>query len=139
MFYTVGAGRIYREDFDEAQDRALEAARWYERYDSHRSVAIAYSMLYSIAHDWTGDLDVARFYARRVTMSAHLANDVALEHWGLLAQIGIASECGRCSACPFAANAAPIETLNEQYYRERVVFVLAEVLVLGGPEVRCGA
>ncbi|HWT06507.1 MAG TPA: hypothetical protein VN224_12170, partial [Xanthomonadales bacterium] len=25
---------FYREDFDEAQDRALEAARWYERLES---------------------------------------------------------------------------------------------------------
>ena len=64
---------FYREDFDEAQDRALEAARWFERVESHRNAATAYSILYVIAHDWTGDPDVARFYARRMTMSAHLA------------------------------------------------------------------
>ncbi len=71
---------FYREDFDEAQDRALEAARWFERVESHRNAATAYSILYVIAHDWIGDPDVARFYARRMTMSAHLAEDVSMEN-----------------------------------------------------------
>ncbi len=86
---------FYREDFDEAQDRALEAARWYERFESHRNAAMSYSILYVIAHDWAGDPDVARFYARRMTMSAHLAEDVSLENWGVLAQLDIAAEVGR--------------------------------------------
>ncbi len=122
---------FFREDFDEAQDRALEAARWYERFESHRSVAIAYSMLYSIAHDWTGDLDIARFYARRVAMSAHLANDVALENYGLLAQIAIASDSGDVRRLRSLRTLLLTKPLNEQYYRERVVFVLAEALGFG--------
>ncbi|HZW52924.1 MAG TPA: hypothetical protein VFF00_02755, partial [Candidatus Elarobacter sp.] len=36
---------FYREDFEEAQDRALEAARWFERFELHRHAAGTYSIL----------------------------------------------------------------------------------------------
>ncbi|MDB5092488.1 MAG: hypothetical protein JWO85_589, partial [Candidatus Eremiobacteraeota bacterium] len=78
----TGLAAFYREDFEEAQERALEAARWFERIESHRNAALSYSILYVIAHDWLSDPDVTRFYARRMTMSAHLAGDASLENLG---------------------------------------------------------
>jgi DNA-binding CsgD family transcriptional regulator len=122
---------FYREDFDEAQDRALEAARWYERFESHRNAAMAYSVLYVIAHNWTGDVDVARFYARRMTMSAHLGRDASLENWGLLAQIEIAANAGDARRLRSLGARLRSNPLNEQYYLERSTFVFAEALALG--------
>ena len=107
---------FYREDFDEAQDRALEAARWYERLESHRNVAMAYSILYVIANDWVGDPDVARFYARRMTMSAHLAEDISIENFGLVAQLGIAAEAGDVRRFRSLRGRLLERPLNEQYH-----------------------
>jgi DNA-binding CsgD family transcriptional regulator len=122
---------FYRENFDEAQDRALEAARLYERFESHRNAAMAYSILYIIAHEWTCDLDLARFYARRMTMSAHLANDATMENRGLLAQIGIAADSGDSRRLRALRAKLLAKPLNEQFHRERFVFVIAEALLLG--------
>ena len=122
---------FYREDFDEAQDRALEAARWSERLESHRNAAIAYSVLYIIAHDWVGDPDVARFYARRMTMSAHSAEDVSMENWGVLAQFDIAAEAGDARRLRSLRGRLLANPLNEQYYRERFSYTISEVLAQG--------
>ena len=46
-----------------------------ERLEAHRTTAMCYSLLFVIAQDWTGDVDLARYHARRMTMSAHLAGD----------------------------------------------------------------
>lgn len=121
---------FYREDFDEAQDRALETARWYERLESHRNAAMAYSILYVIANDWTGDPDVARFYARRMTMSAHLAEDLSLENLGLVAQLDIAAEAGDVRRFRSLRARLAARPLNEQY-RERFSSAISEVLSLG--------
>jgi len=122
---------FYREDFDEAQDRALEAARWYEQLESHRNAATAYSILYVIAHDWNGDPDVTRYYARRMTMSAHLAKDVSLENWGLLAQLEIAAESADTRRLTSLRTRLLSHPLNEQYYRERFSYAISEVLSQG--------
>ncbi len=122
---------FYREDFDEAQDRALEAARSYERVKSHRNAAMTYSILYVIANDWTGDSDVARFHARRMTMNARLANDVSLENWGILAQLGIAADAGDAERLRSLRTRLLANPVNEQYYRERFALVIADVLALG--------
>lgn len=122
---------FYREDFDEAQDRALEAARWSESLESHRNAAIAYSILYIIAHDWLGDPDVARFYARRMAMSAHLAEDVSMENWGVLAQFDIAAEAGDVRRLRSLRGRLLANPLNEQYYRERFSYTVSEVLAQG--------
>jgi len=122
---------FYREDFSEAQDRGLEAARYFERLESHRSAAMSYSVLYVLAHDWAGDPDLARFYARKMTMNAHLAQDVSTEHFGVLAQLDIAAESGderRVASLRARLLANP---LNEQFYRERFVHTVAEVLAHG--------
>jgi len=122
---------FYREDFEEAQDRALEAARWFERFELHRHAAGTYSILYVIANDWTGDPDVARYYARRMTMSAHLAQDRALENWGLLAQFEIAADAGDLRRMRSLRGRLLANPLNEQYFRERFNYVVAEVLASG--------
>ncbi|MDQ6924785.1 MAG: helix-turn-helix domain-containing protein [Candidatus Eremiobacteraeota bacterium] len=122
---------FYREDFDEAQDRALEAARWSEGLESHRNAAIAYSILYIIAHDWVGDPDVARFYARRMAMSAHLGEDVSMENWGVLAQFDIAAEAGDSRRLRSLRGRLLAHPLNEQYYRERFSYTISEVLAQG--------
>jgi DNA-binding CsgD family transcriptional regulator len=122
---------FYREDFGEAQDRALEAARWYERLESHRNAALAYSVLYVITHDLVGDPDVARFYARRMTMNAHLAGDVPTENWGVLVQLDLAAETGDERRVGSLRARLTSNPMNEQYYRERFVYTMSEVLVNG--------
>jgi DNA-binding CsgD family transcriptional regulator len=122
---------FYREDFEEAQDRALEAARWNERCESHRNAAACYSILYTIAQDWVGDPDVARYHARRMTMSAHLGGDVSMENWGLLAQLDIAAESGEIRRVASLRGRLVANPLNEQYYRERFSYSLVEVLSHG--------
>jgi DNA-binding CsgD family transcriptional regulator len=122
---------FYREDFGEAQDRALEAARWYERLESYRDAAAAYTILYVIAHDWIGDQDVARFYARRVTMTAHLAEDNTLENWGVLAQLDIAAEAGDARRVASLRGRLSANPLNEQYSRERFAYIISDVLSQG--------
>lgn len=122
---------FYREDFGEAQDRALEAARWYEGLESHRNAAIAYSVLYVIAHAWLDDQDVARLYARRMTMNAHVAEDASLENWGVLAQLDIAAEAGDVRRVASLRGRLSGNPLNEQYYRERFAYTISDVLSQG--------
>lgn len=122
---------FYREDFEEAQDRALEAARWWERLDSHRNAATAYSILYIIAHDWIGEPDLARFYARRMTMSAHLAQDLSLENLGLMGQLDIAAEAGEANRVASLRGRLLENPLNEQFYRERFSYTISDVLTKG--------
>jgi DNA-binding CsgD family transcriptional regulator len=131
VLHRTALAAFYREDFDEAQDRALEAARWYERFESHRNAATAYSILYVIAHDWNGDPDVTRYYARRMTMSAHLAADVSLENWGLLAQLEIAAEAADTRRLTSLRSRLLARPLNEQYYRERFSYAISEILSQG--------
>ncbi|MEA2689485.1 MAG: hypothetical protein QOD51_2092 [Candidatus Eremiobacteraeota bacterium] len=121
---------FYREDFDEAQDRALETARWYERFEAHRNAAMAYSLLYLLANDWVGDPDVARYYARRITMSAHLGEDASMENYGLLAQLDIAAEAGDVRRFTSLRGRLLSRPLNEQY-RERYSATISEVLSMG--------
>ena len=121
---------FYREDFDEAQDRALEAARWFDRIESHRNAATAYSILYIIAHDWLCDPDVARFYARRMTMSARLAEDASLENLGLVSQIDIAAEAGDSRRLASLRARLVANPLHEQYH-ERFTYTIAVVLAHG--------
>ena len=122
---------FYREDFEEAQDRALESARWHERLESHRNAARSYSILYVIAHDLVGDADVARYYARRMTMSAHLAEDKSMENWGVLAQLDVAAEAGDVRRLASLRGRLLANPLNEQYYRERFSYMIADVLSQG--------
>lgn len=122
---------FYREDFEEAQDRALEAARLFERLELHRSAAAIYTVLCVIVHDWAGDADLARYYARRTTMSAHLAEDAGLENWGLLMQLGIAAEAGDARRVASIRGRILANPMNEQYYRERFAYTISEVLAHG--------
>jgi DNA-binding NarL/FixJ family response regulator len=122
---------FYREDFEEAQERALEAARLYERAESFKNAALSYSILYTIAHDWLNDPDITRFYARRMTMSAHAAGDVSLENYGLLYQLETAAEAGDTRRFGSIRARMLANPLNEQYYRERYNYVISETLAYG--------
>ncbi len=131
VLYRTAMAAFSREDFDEAQDRALEAARLFERLEQHRSAAICYTILYVITHDWLGDADLARFYARRTTMSAHLAEDAGIENWGVLAQLDIAAEAGDARRVASIRGRLLASPMNEQYYRERFSYTISEVLPNG--------
>lgn len=130
LFRTAFAA-FYRENVEEAQERALEAARWNERIDANRLAANCYSILYVIAHNWTGDPDVARFYARRMTMTAHLAEDKSLENYGLMAQLETAAEAGDSRRFASIRGRLIANPLNEQYFRERYSYVISEALSAG--------
>ena len=131
VLQRTAVAAFYREDFAEAQDRALEGARCYERLEAHRNAAHCYSVLTVIAQDWVGDPDVARYHARRMTMSAHLGGDVSLENWGLLAQLDIATESGDTRRVASLRGRLASNPLNEQYYRERFTYTITEVLSHG--------
>lgn len=118
---------FYREDFSEAQDRSLEAARTYERLDSHRNAATSYTVLYVIASDWLNDPDVARFYAERVTMSANLAGDLTLQNYGLVAQLVIAAETADLRRLGSIRARLLANRVHEQY-QERPQFIISEAL-----------
>ena len=120
----------YREDFPEAQERGLQAARAYEHLGSYRHAAIAYSVLYVIAHDWSGDTDVARFYAERVTMNGRRADDLSWQNYGLVAQFEIAAEAGDHRRLGSIRARLMANPLHEQY-GERFSMVLAEALAAG--------
>jgi DNA-binding CsgD family transcriptional regulator len=122
---------FYREDVEEAQERSLEAARWHERLDSHRNASLCYSFLYVISHNWIGDPDVARFYARRMTMSAHLAEDAGLENFGLMYQLETAAEAGDSRRFGSIRARLLANPMNEQYFRSRFSYVLADALSAG--------
>lgn len=118
---------FFRQDYDEAQDRALESARSYEQEGAYRGATVAYSILYLIAQDWAGDPDVARFYAERISICGHRAGDVSMENFGLVAQLNIAAEAGdqrRFGSLRARLLANPV---NEQY-KERFSYVIAEAL-----------
>ena len=131
VLHRTALAAFYREDFDEAQDRALEAARWHERLELHRNAAACYSILYIIANDWANDPDVARFHARRMAMSAHLGGDVAMENWGVVAQLDVAAESGDGRRVASLRGRLLANPLNEQYYRERFSYTISESLVHG--------
>jgi len=118
---------FYRQDYTEASERALEAARAFERLDSHRNAAYAYSILYVLANEWSPDADSARLWAERVTMSASLANDLAMQNYGLVAQLGIAAESGDLRRLS-ALRARLLATRLHEQYTERFLFVLSESL-----------
>jgi DNA-binding CsgD family transcriptional regulator len=131
LIQRTGLAAFYREDFEEAQERALEAARVFERVESHRNAALAYSILYVIAHDWVCDPDITRFYARRLTMSAHLAGDLSLENVGLLAQLETAAEAGDTRRFGSIRGRLLANPLSEQWSRNRFNYAIAEALAQG--------
>ncbi|GAC1410633.1 MAG: hypothetical protein NVSMB64_19870 [Candidatus Velthaea sp.] len=118
----------YREDFAEAKERALEAARAYERMSSPRNAAMSYSVLYVIAHDWSGDPDSARFYAERLTMMAGLADDISTQNYGLVAQLEVAAEAGDHRRVGSIRGRLLATQIHEQY-RERISLVISEALL----------
>jgi DNA-binding CsgD family transcriptional regulator len=120
---------FYREDYAEAADRALEAARAFERLDSHRSAATAYSMLYVLASEWSRDPNIARLWAERITMSGALANDITVQNYGLVAQLAIAAESGDSRRLGSIRSRLFATRLHEQY-AERFLIGYAEALFL---------
>ena len=120
-----------RDDFESAQERALEAARWHERMNAYTNAAWSYSILYVIAHYCLGDPDVSRFYARRMTMTANLGGDQTLENRGLIAQLETAAEAGDARRFASLRSRLIVSPMNEQFFRDRFSFVLAEALSAG--------
>jgi DNA-binding CsgD family transcriptional regulator len=118
---------FYRQEFPEAQERALEAARAHERAGSHRNAATAYSLLYVIAVGWLADPEIARLYAERMTMSAERAGDIATQNFGLICQLGIAVEMGderRFGSIRARLLANP----QPEQYAERFNYVVSEAV-----------
>jgi len=122
---------FYREDLEEAQERSLEAARWHERLEAYTNAAAGYSVLHVIAHNWLGDPDLARFYARRMTMTANLGGDVTVENRGLIAQLEVAAEAGDSRRFGSIRARLMANPMSEQFLRERFSFALAEALSAG--------
>ena len=130
VLQRTSVAAFYREDLAEAQERSLEAARAYERLGTYRHAAIAYSVLFVIAHNWSADYDVARFYAERVTMNGQRANDLSWQNIGLVAQMEIAAEAGDHRRLGSIRARLMANSLHEQY-GERLSIVLANVLSNG--------
>jgi hypothetical protein len=127
VLQRVALSAFYREDYTTAQERALEAARMFERIGAYRHAATSYSVLYSIAYDVMGSPDVARLYATRMTTNGERAGDSSMQHTGLVAQMDIAAEGGDRERLGSLRARLLANPLSEQY-RERFPFVLAEVL-----------
>jgi DNA-binding CsgD family transcriptional regulator len=127
VLQRVALAAFYREDYTTAQERALEAARTYERSGAFRNAALAYSILYAIAHGVMGSPDVARLYANRITTNGERSGDASMQHMGLVAQMDIAAEAGDQKRLGSLRARLLSNPLSEQY-RERFPFVLAEVL-----------
>jgi DNA-binding CsgD family transcriptional regulator len=66
-----------------------------------------------------------------MAMSAHVAEDVAMENWGVLAQFDIAAEAGDIRRVRSLRARLLANPLNEQYYRERFSYTISEVLSQG--------
>jgi ATP/maltotriose-dependent transcriptional regulator MalT len=130
VLQRTSVAAFYREDLAEAQERSLEAARAYERLGTYRHAAIAYSVLFVIAHSWSGDYDVARFYAERVTMNGRRAQDLSWQNFGLVAQMEIAAEAGDHRRLGSIRARLMANSLHEQY-GERLSIVLSTVLANG--------
>jgi len=127
VLQRVALAAFYREDYTTAQERALEAARMFERIGAFRHAATAYSVLYAIAFDVMGSPDVARLYATRMTINGERAGDSSMQHTGLVAQMDIAAEGGDRERLGSLRARLLANPLSEQY-RERFPFVMAEVL-----------
>jgi len=127
VLQRVAVAAFYREDYDTAQERALEAARIYERIGTYRHAALAYSVLYAIASGVLGSPDVAMLYANRIAINGERAGDASLHHMGLVALMDIAAETGDQKRLASLHARLLSNPLSEQY-RERFPFVLAEVL-----------
>lgn len=123
----VALSAFYREDFDEAQDRALESARMHEQIGAFRGALAAYSVLFVIAHTWLGDPDVARFYAERMAICAMKCGDQSMLNYGLVVQLEIAAEAGDQRRFGSLKTRLLENPIGEQY-RERFGYVLANVL-----------
>lgn len=128
VLHRVAMVAFYREEFGEAQQRAVEAARAYERIGAFRNAATSYSLLYVIAHGWLDDPEIARLYAERMTMSAERSGDLSLQNMGLVCQLGVAAELAderRFGSLRARLLASPMP----EQFRERYAYVVAESLV----------
>ena len=128
--HRLGVAAYYRNDFMVAEELALEAARAYEAGGADWQASKCYSLLHTVANDWLGNPDLARYYAQRYTMLAHKCGDIALENSGLIAQLEIAAETGDFRRTASLRRRLLANRSSEQYH-ERFAFAVAEVLVDG--------
>jgi ATP/maltotriose-dependent transcriptional regulator MalT len=126
VLQRVAFAAFYINEFSEAQERAIEAARAYERLRSYRNAAFAYSLLYAIAHGW-GDAEAAWTYASRITTCAERSGDVSAQTFGLACQLGIALEVGDKRRFGSIRARLLANPLHEQY-RERFVYIVADAV-----------
>jgi ATP/maltotriose-dependent transcriptional regulator MalT len=117
-------------DFAEAENRSLEAARLYESLFSFHHAAVAYSVLYSIAHLWLRNAARAQFYAERILANGRASRDASWERFGLVASLEIASESGDEPQVRSIQNVLELAPMHQQYF-ERFSIAQAETLALG--------
>jgi DNA-binding CsgD family transcriptional regulator len=123
----LGLAALYREDYDEAQDRSLQAARAFERLGLMKGATNSYTVLYVIAGGWLGDPVLARNYASLVATLAARGGDQSMHNLGLVAQFELAAEAGDARRLGSLRARLLANPLSQQY-RERFSFVIAECL-----------
>jgi len=124
---------FYRQEFGEAHERGMEAARAHENLQSYRSAALAYSVIYNIAFNYNGDLTMARYYAERISLNAKRGGDQAMHTYGLVAQFHIAAESGERRRIG-SIRARLLAVQRHEQLQERSAFVLSEILMAGWAE-----
>jgi ATP/maltotriose-dependent transcriptional regulator MalT len=130
VLQRVSLAAFYRQDFDESHERGLESARMHERQGSFRAAAGAYSVLFILSYSHTGDLDMSRFYAERVSLNAKRAGDESLQNYGLVCQLHIAAESGDRRRLGSIRSRLLANPMHEQC-TERSGFLISEALLAG--------
>ena len=123
----IGLAAFYRDDFVEAEERSLEAARAFERADALGPATTAYTVLYAIAYGHLNDAMMARIYAERIATLAQRDGNHQMHVHGLVAQIELAAESGderRLGSVRGRLLAMP----HSEQFRERFSYVLATAI-----------
>jgi DNA-binding CsgD family transcriptional regulator len=123
----IGLAAYFREDYDEAQERSLEAARAYERIGAYRGATTAYSVLFVIASNWLANPIIARNYAARITDLAERDGDQAMHNYGLVSQYELAAESGDIRRLGSIRARLLANPMQEQF-KERFTYVFADSL-----------
>lgn len=128
ILQRAGLAAFFRDDFDEAQELALEAAQAFQAVGALRQVCHAYSLLYVITHECIGDPELTRLYAERMTVFAQRAGDVAMQNNGFVAQLEIAAQSGDVRRLGSIRSRLLANPRSAQY-RERFAFIISEALL----------
>ena len=126
----IGLAAYFREDYDEAQERSLEAARAFESIGAFRGATNAYSVLFVIAQNWLANPIIARNYASRIADLAARDGDQAMHNYGLVLQYELAAESGDVRRFGSIRARLLANPMQEQF-RERFSFVFSDSLSHG--------